>query len=186
MKMMMALVGAVVLFAPLTRSTSAVATNPTNFATCFCKFTARPGLTPGGSTSPPPEKEVLKLTAQGYTKVLEKGKCEAYCKGQWAARDKTELAKLYPGACGNMDLKAWAAIGTASYEIVNTASVSVGGVGNWTCGPGMWLHTDNRTCVMSAGCRVPGIPDQDLKGGYFFWRGDLYRLFGQATWTCKH
>jgi len=154
-------------------------------ATCFCKFTARPGLTPGGSPSPPPEQEVLKLTATGYTQVLEKGKCESYCKGQWAARDKAELAKLYHGACGNMDLKVSAAIGTAEYVVVNTGSINVGGVGNWTCGPGMWLHTDNRTCVTGAGCRVPGIPDQDLKGGYFFWKGDLFRLFGPATWTCK-
>ncbi|HLG14745.1 MAG TPA: hypothetical protein VJH03_09630 [Blastocatellia bacterium] len=161
------------------------ASSPSSFATCFCKFTARPGLTPGGTTSPPGTVDVLKITATGYTQGLEKGKCQSYCKGQWAARDKTELAKLYPQACGNMDLKVWAAIGTADYELVNAGTVNVGGVGNWTCPQGMWVHTDNRTCVQSAGCRVQGIPDQDLKGGYFFWKGDLYKLAGPATFTCK-
>lgn len=153
-----------------------------NAATCFCKFTARPG----GNPSPPPTMEVLKVTAEGYTQGLEKGKCETYCKGQWAARDKTELAKLNPKACGNVDLRVYAAIGTAEYQLVNSGSINVGGVGQWTCPSGQWVHTDNRTCVAGVGCRVPGIPDQDLKGGYFFWKGDLFKLTNvQAGWTCK-
>ena len=154
---------------------------PADAASCFCKFTARPG----GNPSPPPVREVLKVAAEGYTQGLEKGKCETYCKGQWAARDKTQLAKLNTQACGNVDLRAYAAIGTAEYQLVNSGSIDVGGVGQWMCPSGQWVHTDNRTCVVGAGCRVPGIPDQSLQGGYFFWKEELYKLAGEAGWTCK-
>lgn len=157
-------------------------------ATCFCSFIAAPGTNPAAIQSPQSGQgiEVLKVTAGGYTQGIHKGRCQSYCKGQWSALDKTELAKRHPKACGSVGLVVFAKIGTAAYERANSASIDVGGVEQWTCPSGMWLHTDNRTCVTGAGCHVAGIPDQELKGGYFFWKGDLYKLMGPATWDCKH
>jgi len=145
-------------------------------ANCFCKFTANP--------YGKPKVEVLKLQESGYTQGLEKGKCKTYCQGQFDARDKKQLAELYPNGCGFIYLEAYAAIGTAPYDCVRGCSgggFDVGGT--WGCPSGQWLHTDGKSCVTGAGCKVAGIPNQDLKGGYFFWQGDLFKITGPAT--CK-
>jgi hypothetical protein len=161
-------------------------------AHCYCRFVAalefnipisNVGAYPGQGG-----EVVLQLEKDGYNQITEKGKCKSYCKGQWDAQDKMALAKKYsgaPGACGRVGLVVFAAIGTAAYERVNTGVFDVGGVLQMICPSGWWSSPDGRECHTGAGCRVPGIPDQDLKGDYFFWKGDLYKRAKFIGWTCK-
>lgn len=149
-----------------------LSTTSAEAANCFCQFFA---------ATPKLQVEVLKLQESGYTQGLEKGKCKTYCQGQFDAR-KDQLARLHPDACGNVAVRALAAIGTASYEQVRYEKVNVGGT--MVCPSGQWLHTDGKSCVAGTGCKVAGIPNQGLKGGdYFFWQGDLFKITGPAT--CK-
>jgi hypothetical protein len=126
---------------------------PAGAATCFCSFVAAPG-NPASIQSPSSGqgREVLKVTAEGYVQGLHKGKCASYCQGQWGGRDKVALAKVHPDECGQVGLVVFAAIGTAAYERVNSASISVS--------PPTCLHggTDSGpNCSIAAGFENPGV-----------------------------
>jgi hypothetical protein len=145
-------------------------------ATCFCKWQASGCFT--GTT------EVQKDSKGGYIQGLQKEACKNYCRGLFdAPGNAAAVAKKLPNACGNVSLQLFAAIGTAGYEQVRSANINVGGTceTNCSCPPGHWLHSDGKSCVTGTGCKVPGIPNQGLAGGYFFWNGDLFHVTGPAN-----
>lgn len=89
---------------------------PSPGATCFCKITAN-GV------------EVDKRTSGGYIQHLQRGRCQDYCKGQWdtsSEQQRSEWARRLPGACGNVTVRMEAAIGTAGYEQVRSATIHLG------------------------------------------------------------
>lgn len=158
-------------------------------ATCFCSIMVgrggnKPDLPQGMYPHNIGGREVLLKTQGGYTQGLGKGKCQGFCKGLWASQDLNSLAKQSSIPCGKVPLAVFASIGTSGYEMVNSAVVDLGGKEIWSCPKGQWLHSDGRSCVTGTGCRVEGVPDQQLQGGYFFWKGDLYKITGLAVWNC--
>lgn len=145
-------------------------------ATCFCKWVASGCFT--GAT------EVQKDTKGGFIQGVQKEGCRNYCRGLFdVAGNPDRVAKKLPNACGNVTLKLSAAIGTAGYDEVRSRVINVGGTceTNCACPAGHWLHSDGKSCVTGAGCKVPGIPNQALAGGYFFWNGDLFHVTGPAN-----
>lgn len=151
-------------------------------ATCFCKWVASGCFT--GAT------EVQKDTKGGFIQGLQKEGCKNYCRGLFDVAGNPEtVAKKLPNACGNVSLKLSAAIGTAGYEQVRSGTFNVGGTceTKCSCPPGHWAHSDGKSCVTGTGCRVPGIPNQNLAGNYFFWNGDLFHVTGSQSCvqTCR-
>lgn len=145
-------------------------------ATCFCKWEASSCFT--GAT------EIQKDTKGGFIQGAQKEGCKNYCRGLFDVAGNPEtVAKKLPNACGNVTLRLFAAIGTAGYEEVRSRVVNVGGTceTKCSCPAGHWLHSDGKSCVTGTGCKVPGMPNQSLAGGYFFWNGDLFQITGQAT-----
>ena len=150
-------------------------------AHCYCKWVARDCFTG--------DSEVQKDQKDGFIQGVQGEGCRNYCRGLWdVPGHPAQVAAKLPNGCGNVTLSLFAAIGTASYQLVRGPSAfNVGGSceRKCTCPPGQWLHSDGKLCVEGVACKVPGIPNQTLAGGYFFWEGQLYHLTGPATCVNK-
>jgi hypothetical protein len=158
-------------------------------ATCFCSIMAgRGGNKPDVPTQLRPRNtvtEVFYQTQGGYIQAIDKAKCQGYCKGLWSAQNLEALAKQSMTPCGKVPLAVFAWCGTAVFEVVNTAVIDLGGQEVSVCPNNSWLHSDGKSCVTGTGVHVNGMPDQQLQGGYFFWKEDLFKIIGTAIWKCK-
>jgi hypothetical protein len=158
--------------------------DPASAAHCYCKWVAHDCFHG--------DSDVQKDEKDGFIQGAQAESCRNYCRGLWdVAGHPAQIAKQLPSACGNVTLSLFAAIGTASYQVVRgPQAFNVGGVCDHTCTcpAGQWLHTDGKSCVKGVACNVVGMPDQTLAGGYFFWKGQLYQITGPATCanSCKH
>lgn len=88
------------------------------FAHCFCKVKAN-------------GTEVDALSFDGYKQVLDKGKCETKCRGEWdnsgPGNSQIEAwGKKAPGACGNVRVSMDAYVGTANANEVRSTMIDVG------------------------------------------------------------
>jgi len=92
-----------------------------------------PGADPGGGAEPRAHcycrvtvngTEVEKTDDNGYIQGLHKKRCQEHCEGVWNGKNLLEWAKM-TGACGPVHVKMEAAIGTAGYVEVRSATVEV-------------------------------------------------------------
>jgi hypothetical protein len=127
--------------------------------------------------------EVASQAKGGFIQPFQVNKCTDYCRGMWdgASDDaKKAWASLSPNACGNIQLRMEAKLGTMDpREARGLTTISLGGslVTECICPTGQTLSRGNNYCITSTGIILP-VPDQVLQGGYLIQGGLLYLING--------
>lgn len=145
-------------------------------ATCFCQVTAN-------------GTEVDKPSKGGFIQGVQGEACRNYCRGVWDSKsndDRLAWAKRL-GQCGNISLKMAAAIGTANYQEVRSATVNVPCPPTpCICPPGSEYDANgpgNNKCKRPAGCTLNGAPNTAIANWGFVWGGTVYKW--EACISCK-
>lgn len=127
--------------------------------------------------------EVASQAKGGFIQPIQRDKCRDYCRGMWdGATDeqKKSWAGSLPNACGNVELRMEAKLGTMGAETVRGPStISLGGslVTECICPAGQTLSRGNNYCITTTGINLP-VADQVLQGGYLIQGGVLYLING--------
>ena len=137
--------------------------------------------------------EVASQAKGGYFQPIQRDKCNDYCRGMWdgaSTEQKKSWAGLSPNACGNIELKVEAKLGTmGALTVRGPSTISLGGslVTECTCPAGQTLSKGNNYCITSTGIKVP-VKDQVLQGGYLIQGEILYLINGPSSCRtyCKH